>query len=445
MKKMFVLISIILVIMSSTVIAAGNDIVASISPFKVKVNESGYIENNTYPSLFYNNVVYIPMTYNVGEFLGMTIEWVDGYDQKVLLLTKKEKREVIETDNVKEYGVEKKPVKANVSDCTIAVCKGENLDLVRGTKEYPLLMYKDIIYIPLTWDNIVEKLEWKYSFDEANVMNIETSQSITNENDEKDIYISNDGSTTSYILERKKYVNEDGLEKTDYIGLIRYNYDMVGQELTCYNMSDFIIERELSRPVQQGDLRFFKSYNNDEGFFSPVRENLWKFVHSATTSMLDVRTGSINKWQSSPSWRQDVIVDNELGITSISMTGTDYVSDGVTIINFEDSDIVLKSIPMQYVIKRVDEGRNEIILTYDVPQFPGGSIIVPAPTSTISKLHFSLPPWDFRDVNGNYVPEGEYEISLVVPDKIEYVVNGKTVSNENPKGVFINSKIKLVK
>lgn len=159
MKKMFVLISIILVIMSSTVIAAENDIVASISPFKVKVNESGYIENNTYPSLFYNNVVYIPMTYNVGEFLGMTIEWVDGYDQKVLLLTKKEKREVIETDNVKEYGVEKKPVKANVSDCTIAVCKGENLDLVRGTKEYPLLMYKDIIYIPLTWDNIVEKLE----------------------------------------------------------------------------------------------------------------------------------------------------------------------------------------------------------------------------------------------------------------------------------------------
>ena len=48
-------------------------------------------------------------------------------------------------------------------------------------------------------------------------------------------------------------------------------------------------------------------------------------------------------------------------------------------------------------------------------------------------------------MNGNYVSEGEYEISLIVPDKVEYVVNGKTVSNENPKGVFINSKIKLVK
>lgn len=435
----------ILVVTNSTVIAAENDIVTSISPFKVKVNESGYIENNTYPSLFYNNVVYIPMTYNVGEILGMTIEWVDGYDKDVLLLTEKEKRKVIEEDNVKEYGVENKSVKATVSDCTIAVCKGENLALVRGTKEYPLLTYKDIIYIPLTWENIVEKLEWKYSFDEATVMNIDTSQSVTNENEEKDIYISEDGSTTSYILERKKYVNEDGLEKTDYIGLIRYNYDMVGKKLTCYNMSDFIIERELSRPVQQGDLRFFKSYNNDEGFFSPVREDLWKFLHAATASMLDTRTGCINKWQSLPSWRQNVNMDNELGITCISMTGTDYVSDSVTIVNFEDSDIVLKSIPMQYVIKRVDEGRNEIILTYDVPQFPGGSILVPAPTSTITKLQFSLPPWDFRDVNGIYVPEGEYEISLIVPNTVEYMVGGDTKVLENPKGVFINSRIKLVK
>lgn len=100
---------------------------------------------------------------------------------------------------------------------------------------------------------------------------------------------------------------------------------------------------------------------------------------------------------------------------------------------------------MKYIIKRVDNDNEEIILTYDIPGFPEGSLVVPAPMSAITKVQFSLPRWDFRDVNGNYVPEGEYEISLVVPDKVEYVVNGKTVSNENPKGVFINSKIKLVK
>mgnify|MGYP004683806503 CR=1 FL=1 len=441
MKKMFVLISIILVIMSSTVIAAENDIVASISPFKVKVNESGYIENNTYPSLFYNNVVYIPMTYNVGEFLGMTIEWVDGYEQDVLLLTEKKGENIIVKNTISENEISPRTVIAEIADCTVAVCVGENLNLIRGTAEYPLLRYKDIIYIPLTWENIVENFGWSYTFDEVNGVNIDASQSNISEKLEKDIYTSEDGSTTSYVLGRKKYFDGDNNEKTDYTGLIRFNHDMTGKDLS----SSFIIERELSCPVQQGDVRIFKIRGNSGEFYSPKTEDFWTFLHSATTMMLDARTGCINKWNALPSWRQTVTRNDEFGITSISMSGTDYVADSVDIINGEDSDIELKSIPMQYVIKRVDEGRNEIILTYDVPQFPGGSIIVPAPTSTISKLHFSLPPWDFRDVNGNYVPEGEYEISLVVPDKVEYVVNGKTVSNENPKGVFINSKIKLVK
>ena len=73
---------------------------------------------------------------------------------------------------------------------------------------------------------------------------------------------------------------------------------------------------------------------------------------------------------------------------------------------------------MKYIIKRVDNDNEEIILTYDIPGFPEGSLVVPAPMSAITKVQFSLPRWDFRDVNGNYVPEGEYEISLVVPDKV---------------------------
>lgn len=441
MKKMFVLISIILVIMSSTVIAAENDIVASISPFKVKVNESGYIENNAYPSLFYNNVVYIPMTYNFGESVGRTIEWVDGYEQDVLLLTEKKGGNIIVKNTISENEISPRTVIAEIADCTVAVCVGENLNLIRGTAEYPLLRYKDIIYIPLTWENIVENFGWSYTFDEVNGVNIDASQSNIFEKLEKDIYTSEDGSTTSYVLGRKKYFDGDNNEKTDYTGLIRFNHDMTGKDLS----SSFIIERELSCPVQQGDVRIFKIRGNSGEFYSPKTEDFWTFLHSATTMMLDARTGCINKWNALPSWRQTVTRNDEFGITSISMSGTDYVADSVDIINGEDSDIELKSIPMQYVIKRVDNGKDEVILTYNVPEFPGGSIIVPAPTSTITKVHFSLPRWDFRDVNGNYVSEGEYEISLIVPDKVEYVVNGKTVSNENPKGVFINSKIKLVK
>ena len=441
MKKLLLITGILLLNFTLTAFGAEKDIIASISPFEVLINESSYIDGETYPSLFYNNVVYIPMTYDVGECVGRTIEWVDGYEQDVLLLTEKESENIVVKNTLSENEINPRAVIAEIADCTVAVCMGENLNLIRGTAEYPLLRYKDIIYIPLTWENIVENFGWSYTFDEVNGVNIDASQSNISEKPEKDIYTSEDGSTTSYVLERKKYIDGDNNEKTDYTGLIRFNHDMTGKDLS----SSFIIERELSCPVRQGDVRIFKIRGNSGEFYSPKTEDFWTFLHSATTMMLDARTGCINKWNALPSWRQTVTRNDEFGITSISMSGTDYVADSVDIINGEDSDIELKSIPMQYVIKRVDNGKDEVILTYNVPEFPGGSLIVPAPTSTITKVHFSLPRWDFRDVNGNYVPEGEYEISLVVPDKVEYVVNGETVVNENPKGLIINTRINLVK
>lgn len=444
MKKTLLIIGFILLNCSIIAFGAENDIVASTSPFKVHINESSYVENAAYPALFYNNVVYIPMTYGVGECTDRHIEWVNGYEQNVLLLTEKESNKNITKTDISENNTESHTVQATADDCTVAVCNGEYLDFIKGTEKYPLLRYNDIVYLPLTWKNIVEKFGWQYTFDKANGVNINTSEKNTEIRAEKDIYISEDDSTTCYILERKKYIDVDGYDATDWIGLIRYNHEMAGKALLGLNMGEFIIEKELSHPIKQGDIRFFKTYKINE-FTAPVTRDFWRFLHSATTMMLDTRTGCINKWQSNPSWRQNVNVDNELGITTISMSGTDYVADSIDIINSENSDIELKSIPMQYVIKRVDEGKDEIILTYDVPQFPNGSLIIPAPTSTITKLHFSLPRWDFRDTNGNYVPEGEYGISLIVPDTVEYIVNGKTVVLENPKGTFINSKIRLVK
>ena len=443
MKKIF-LVLIVFVVLSSTVIAAENDIITSISPFNVKIIESGYIGNDTYPSLFYNNVVYIPMTYNVGESVGRTIEWVDGYEQDVLLLTEKESENIIVKNTISENEINPRTVIAEIADCTVAVCVGENLNLIRGTAEYPLLRYKDIIYIPLTWENIVGNFGWSYTFDEENGVNIDASQSNISEKPEKDIYISEDGSTTCYILEKRNYIDGDGYNSTDWIGIIRCNYEIKGKDLFGSDMGEFIIEKEFSHPIQQGDVRFFKNYKANE-FKAPVLKDSWKFLYAATTMMLDARTGCINKWNALPSWRQTVTRNDEFGITSISMSGTDYVADSLDIINGEDYDIELKPIPMQYIIKRVDNGKDEVILTYDVPEFPDGSLIVPAPTSTITKVHFSFPRWDFRDVNGNYVPEGEYEISLIVPNKVEYVVNGENVVNENPEGLIINSRIKLVK
>ncbi len=443
MKKLL-LITVLIFVFSITATAQNDSITVSTSPFSVNINEKEYTEDKTYPALFHNNTVYLPMTYTAGTYLGKSIEWVHGYERDVLLVEENAAYGTFADASAKRPEVKYRNVQAMISDCTVAIRNGEYLSFISGTDEYPLLMFKDIIYIPLTWETISKKFCWNYSFDISSGLHIDTTPARTVEKLEPDVYTSTDGSTTCYILDRKKYIDGDGYDSTDWTGLIRYNHDMTGKELYCLGMSDFIIERELAQPVKQGDIRFFKTYKENK-FTAPLTKDIWTFLYSATTMMLDTRTGCINKWNSLPSWRQSITQDDEHGITSISMSGTDYVSDSIDIINSEDYDIELKSIPMQYVIKRVENGVSTVILTYDVPEFPGGSIVVPAPTSAITKLHIGLPPWDFRDAYGNYVPEGQYEISLIVPDTVEYVINGTTVVVEAPKGTFINSTTNLVK
>lgn len=271
MKKLFLLICLVFLFSINVSVQAENICEVDVSPYKVVLNGRIYREKGGYPALFYNNVVYIPMTYDIGEAVGRTIEWVDGYEQNVLLLTEKESEHIIVKNTINENEIKSQTVIAEIADCTVAICMKENLNLIRGTAKYPLLRYKDIIYIPLTWKNIVGNFGWSYTFDEVNGVNIDTSQSNISEKNEKDIYISEDGSTTCYLLERRKktvkLTDDYAEEKTDYIGLIRFNHDMKGKDLTCYNMSEFIIERELSQPVKQGDIRFFKSYSNDKEFF----------------------------------------------------------------------------------------------------------------------------------------------------------------------------------
>ncbi|MBQ4528710.1 MAG: hypothetical protein II998_11645 [Clostridia bacterium] len=443
MKRILIVVALLLFFMTVTVMGETSEVTVITSPFKVIINDISICENVQYPALFYRGVIYIPMTFDVGKSIGKSIEWVDGYSKDVLLLTETEKS--VPGKNVDVEIMSSQTVDAELANCTVAVCIGESINFIDGTEEYPLLRYKDIIYIPLTWGNIVEKFGWSYTFEETEGICLDVSQTNVDSELQKDIYTSEDGSTTCYILERKMYIDDYGYDATDWIGLIRYNHDMTGKRLWCLGMGEFVVEKELSHPVKKGDIRFFKTYKENE-FKAPQIQDSRTILHSATTMMLDTRTGCINKWNTIPSWRNKAEIDENTGYYVISMSETDYVSDSIEIINSEKVDIELKSIPMTYVIKRIDDGRDEVVLTYDVPHFAAGNLLVPASTSsTITKVLIRLPQWDFRDANGEYVPEGDYEIILNVPDSVEYVKDGETIILDNPKGVFINSKIKLTK
>ena len=105
MKKILMIIGLVLFNLSITAFVAESNITAFTSPFKVWINHSSYIENDAYPSLFYKDIIYIPMTYGAGECMGRNIEWIDGYEQDILLITEKENINSTEKNTVSKNDI----------------------------------------------------------------------------------------------------------------------------------------------------------------------------------------------------------------------------------------------------------------------------------------------------------------------------------------------------
>lgn len=121
-------------------------------------------ENRQYPLLVYNNITYVPMTYHDCRFLGLTTKWnpSDGLS-------------IMKFDMTSAYHKDSYPVKnkkrdtAQIASGTIKV-NDKTID--NKSEKYPLLMYRDITYFPLTWRFAVNEFGWKYQFDSKTGLNI---------------------------------------------------------------------------------------------------------------------------------------------------------------------------------------------------------------------------------------------------------------------------------
>lgn len=120
------------------------DLVTAYLPtYPIKVN--GQLISNAnakYPFLNYKNVTYLPLTTNVCNALGIGFNFTDN----TALLT--------------YSGVcNKSSIDLGISSINPATCKVEKAYAYIGStyipaySEYPFLKYRDIIYMPLTWNN----------------------------------------------------------------------------------------------------------------------------------------------------------------------------------------------------------------------------------------------------------------------------------------------------
>jgi len=138
--------------------AAGNksvidELAVSLPRFKIFINDQRVdVYTAQYPFLMYNDITYLPMTWNNSKALGLGTMW----DQEKGFFVNNEKGPVSKPNEqeLNASGNELTYV-AKVPKFNVTI---EN-DLYDSSQEkYPVLVFRDVTYIPLTWNVAVEKL-----------------------------------------------------------------------------------------------------------------------------------------------------------------------------------------------------------------------------------------------------------------------------------------------
>lgn len=139
--------------------------------------------NRAYPLLQFRDITYFPMTYDDCRFLGLTTDWDDNSKR---LTIKKETVENAEYNpytwdgyNVSTYvyaeGLD--GVYSDVNNCKFEIVVNGK-EVINSEEEYPLLLFRNVTYFPLTWRFAVEEFGWEYSYDEANGLVINSNKGV---------------------------------------------------------------------------------------------------------------------------------------------------------------------------------------------------------------------------------------------------------------------------
>lgn len=150
---------------AGSALAADAQVAVTLPTFPVVLNGvTMEQQNNQYPLLVYKDITYVPMTYYDARLLGLTSIWnaADGLtinradfvaDQKTA-----QQQYVPYTGSAKNLN----QYQAVRPSFAITV---NNKRVDNSKEEYPLLVFRDVTYFPLTWRFAVDEFGWNYTFD----------------------------------------------------------------------------------------------------------------------------------------------------------------------------------------------------------------------------------------------------------------------------------------
>ncbi|MFZ5352412.1 MAG: glycoside hydrolase family 26 protein [Bacillota bacterium] len=135
------------------------EVTVKIPAFPISLN--GYEvdqEHTSYPLLTYNDITYIPLTWDFGQLMGLSTAWSEEIGL-VINAGQAPKSINPELNGSNKPGGSYTAQKAS----GIITVNGKRIDNTK--EEYPLLVYNNITYFPLTWRFVVDEFRWKLSFD----------------------------------------------------------------------------------------------------------------------------------------------------------------------------------------------------------------------------------------------------------------------------------------
>jgi len=181
--------------------ALAQNAVATLPTFPVTLNgvvmEQQYAQ---YPLLVYKDITYVPMTWEETRLLGLetTYTQADGLGVNKAAVVREQS---ILQGEYEPYKVEKANEKTHQAVVASGLIHVNHKSIDNVSEEYPLLLYRDITYFPLTWRFAVDEFGWDYTFDHTNGLVITPKETAVNVSANPSMNV------TSEIVGKKVIVN----------------------------------------------------------------------------------------------------------------------------------------------------------------------------------------------------------------------------------------------
>jgi hypothetical protein len=161
MKKILI-ITVLLMVLTSFSTAFGEvntEVIITIPEYDVSVNgELIDTEHSQYPVICYKGITYFPMTFDYLNGIGLNL----SYSQETgLEINVKDSVQKLQQDFLGANNTLGSKQNAQLASFTVKV---NDKIIDNSAEEYPVLLYKNITYFPMTWRFAVEEFNWETSW-----------------------------------------------------------------------------------------------------------------------------------------------------------------------------------------------------------------------------------------------------------------------------------------